>query len=94
LTVSLEFAEFRGRFVDQTMGLGPGAVNRFLDSFRLGVGGFHRVREGRLTVIETGGQAELDLSATPKTPGGTGDFVDQSVFEDTHGGEFDEKRRV
>jgi len=37
LAFGLQFAEFGGRFVEEAVGLGAGAVDRFLNSFGVGV---------------------------------------------------------
>ena len=41
-----------------------------------------------LAVVQADGQVCFDLSAAAETPGGTADFVDQSLLLNTYGIEF------
>ena len=96
LAFGLEPAEFGGRFEEQTMGLGAGAVDRVLDAFSVGVGDrfirtFHGIGDVVLTIVETEDQAGFDFAAAAETPGGALDFVDEDVFEDADGGEIVEE---
>jgi hypothetical protein len=87
LALGLEFAEFGGAFVEEAMGLGAGAVDGFLDFFRLGVHGFHGIEDEASAVVEPEDEVGFDFAAAAETPHGASDFVDQAVFEDALGGE-------
>ena len=72
LAFGLEFAEFGGRFVEEAVGLGAGAIDGFLDSFGIGIGGVHRIEDGVsagfLANVETNDKAGFDLAAAAQTP--------------------------
>src|SRR5580700_2199544 len=88
LAFGLEPAEFGGRFVEQTVGLGAGAVDGVLDAFGVRVGGFHGVEDDVLTVVEAEDEVGFDFATAAETPLGTLDLLDESFFEDSGGGEF------
>ena len=90
VTFGLELAEFGGAFVEQTMGLGAGAVDGSLEFGR----GFILHRVGLGVGVEGCDEAFFDLAAAAETPHGAADFVDEIVFEDAGGGEVQAERVV
>ena len=65
------------------MRLGSGAVHGFLDSDGVFVGGFHRIEDVFLAIVETQDQVGFDFAAAAETPGGAMDFFYEDVFEET-----------
>lgn len=72
--LGLEAAEFGGRFIKKTAGLGAGAVDGSLAA----IGG----------VIVHGGHGGFNVAAAAETPHGTQDLFDQVFFHEGGGAEF------
>ena len=90
LAPGLEFAKFRGAFVEQAMGLGAGAVDGLLGFFGVFVGSLHGVVQVGTRLVRDS-EISLDFAAAAETPGGAADFVDQGVFEDAARRQFGAK---
>ena len=88
LALGLEFAEFGGAFVEEAVGLGSGAVDRFLDFFGVGAHGFHGIEDEASAVVEPEHEVGFDFTAAVETPHGSADFGGEVVFEDALGGEI------
>jgi len=82
VTLGLEAAEFGGAFVEEAVGLGPGAVYGALGLFGAGVVGFHRV------IFKGGEEIGFYRSAAAETPHGLADFIYEISFEEAYGGQF------
>ena len=74
------------------MGLGAGAINRFLNALGVCAVRFHGVEDEILTIVEAQHEAGLDLTAATETPGGAMNFVDENVFKEARRREFFEER--
>ena len=69
------------------MGLGSCSIDRFLDFFRVGAGGFHGIKDEAF-VAEHEHEVGFDFAAAAKTPHGSADFGCEILFEDTLWREF------
>jgi hypothetical protein len=90
----LEFAEFGGALVEQSMRLGAGTVHGFLDSRSVFVGGFHGIEDVILAVIETNDEVGFDFATAAEPPGGAMDFFHEDGFEETSRGQLPDKTSV
>jgi len=77
VTFGLEFAEFSKRAAEDVVGLGSGAIYRFLNCV-LGVG----------PSILWAGEVEFEDATAAETPGGSHDLGGEGLFEDASGREF------
>jgi len=91
LAIRLELAEFGGAFVEQAMSLSASAVDRFLNFFGFGVGGFHGIEDEPRAIVKADDEVRFDFAAAAETPHGSADFVDKIAFEDADRGEIAEE---
>ena len=70
------------------MSLGAGAVHGLLDADSAFFGGFHRVEDVTLAIVETDDEVGFDFAAAAETPGCAMDFFHEDVFEKTARGEL------
>ena len=69
------------------MGLGSCAIDRFLDFFGVGAGGFHGVKDVAF-VAEHEHEVSFDFTAAAETPHDPADLGCEVLFEDALGREF------
>ena len=88
LALGLEFTEFGGAFVEETLAECAGAIDGELE-FDLSFVA-HGVWD-EFGVGAVGDEGLFDFAAAAETPHGAADFVDEVVFEEADGGQFGAK---